>query len=101
MSDFDEFMSKPEPEVYSTDERIEAIFHAARDFGWGPGTERALSDAIDEAMSHAYAEGRADERKEYVERAMRALNETGQGEHGVSLVTEIERIWNMTPRRAA
>jgi hypothetical protein len=71
--------------VYSTDERIEAIFRAAEDTAYPRSAwERQLSDAIDAAMSHAYAEGRADEKRE-------------QQQAG-STVKAIEAIWNLTPR---
>ncbi len=59
---------------------IEAIFIAADPTAlWAH--DSPLSKAIDAAMSHAYAEGRADEREDWIEKTLRAMNETGQGEH--------------------
>jgi hypothetical protein len=93
-----------EPEVYSTDERIEAIFHAALDCGSVFG-DRKLSDAIDAAMSHAYAEGRADQlrdmREAEFEKAARAMNETGQGEHGHLHPVFTDILNQIAPKRAA
>ncbi len=104
MNDYDEFMSKPEPEVRSEDELIEAIFNAADYFGSTNDRERdrKLSDAIDEALSHAYAEGRADERKEHeFEKAARRMNETGQGEHGGLHPVFVDILNAINPRKAA
>jgi hypothetical protein len=112
MSDFDEFMSKPEPEVYSTDERIEAIFQAAFDCVTCGATddavracERKLSDAIDAFGTHAFGEGYdqclRDMREKELEKACRLMNETGQGEHGVTPPTDAERmeqIWGLAPK---
>ncbi len=50
-------------------------------FGEIQAVTARLYDAIVDAQTEAYAEGRADEREEWVEQAMRAMNETGQGEH--------------------
>jgi hypothetical protein len=60
---------------------IDAIFTAADDPCAAVKDER-LRKAVNVALLHAYAEGRKDEREEWVEKAMRAMNETGQGEHG-------------------
>jgi hypothetical protein len=57
--------------------------------GYGETEVAALKDFIDEAIEHyqtiAYADGRQDEadehRKQAMERALRAMNESGQGEH--------------------
>ncbi len=94
-------------EIRSTDDLIQAIFDAADepDFD-AKARDRKLSDAIDEAMSHAFGEGyaqcRGDMREQELEKAMRALNETGQGEHGLthegSTVRAIENIWGLPPR---
>jgi hypothetical protein len=64
----------------------------------------AHSDAIDAAMSHADLEGYRRCKREVeqaaLEKAARAMNETGQGEHG-GLVSAIENIWGLPPRRVA
>lgn len=103
----DYFMSKPEREVYSDDEMVNAIFEAAEirslcaeDRKYG---DRLLSDAIDAAMSHAdlagYRRCLRERMQAELEKAARLMNETGQGEH-MGLVTEIERIWNLPPKGA-
>lgn len=55
-------------ELISDDELIQAIFDAATERGYVGREEadRKLSDAIDRAMSSAYADGRADERREWL-----------------------------------
>jgi len=82
----------------TTEDVIEAIFQAADAFCDDRARRRLMSDAIDAAMSHAYAEGRADQasderemreeiaakRRMQLEETARAMNETGQGEHGVT-----------------
>jgi hypothetical protein len=94
--------------TYSDDDRINAIFEAAEirslcaeDQAYG---DRLLSDAIDAAMSHADLEGYRRCKREVeqaaLEKAARAMNETGQGEHG-GLVSAIENIWGLPPRRVA
>jgi hypothetical protein len=57
--------------------------------GYGEAEIGALVDLMEQAIEHfetlAYAEGRKDEREEMrKEQILRAMNETGQGEHGVT-----------------
>jgi hypothetical protein len=45
----------------------------------------ALRTLLDDMLYQAYADGRKDEREEQrKEQILRAMNETGQGEHGVT-----------------
>lgn len=105
LSGDDERNNRAEAAEHDTESLIENIFAAADEFEGASGLEwheanDKLSKAIDAAMSHAYAEGRADERQDWIERTpndvleamadrrkeqiLRAMNETGQGEHGVT-----------------
>jgi hypothetical protein len=114
LSGDDERLARAEAEEHDAESLIEAIFDAADERAYLSSgatreahkeADRKLGKAIDAALTHAYAEGRADQLKDMreaeFEKAARLMNETGQGEHGVSLVTEIEQIWGLAPRRVA
>jgi hypothetical protein len=102
LSGDDERDNHAEALEHNTEWLIEQIFEAADEFGALPlnapmerlkAVDNKLSKAIDAAMSHAYAEGRADQlrdmREAELEKAARAMNETGQGEHLHPVFAEI------------
>jgi hypothetical protein len=93
LSGDDERDNRAEAEEHDAESLIEAIFEAAEDVAFksrdpevAKAADRKLGKAIDAALTHAYAEGRSDQHKEHraaeFEKAARAMNETGQGEHG-------------------
>ena len=92
-----------EPETWSANDRIEAVFQAADRLEWSIHPEwkktatKQLSDAIDEAMAHAHKEGYEQCKREWNAADLKAKTAAAMSTHTSDAITD---IWNLTPRAA-